>query len=275
MSKEPLVIDSIISESKGSVEKSFSKIVAIIIIEAKAILREPSSIFFIFILPLVLTVVFGSVFGNDVIDEIKGIKGIDTIFPVNIVFIIANIGLMGIPISISELREKGTLKRYFSYPISYLDYFLSVMCTYLVVSGLSSILVISTCFLFFKATFFMSVSQTLAFLFFWILSIYVFYSLGYVMVLLFKSSRSTNIAATVIFLIMVFGSGVAIPLETLPRVIQNTARLTPMAHSIELMESLWTSSFFLSDNVINVSYLVVMSAMLTLIISKYKINWEA
>lgn len=269
MFKEPLL-----SENSLKGKEATSKIKAIIILEVKAIIREPSSIFFIFVLPLVLTIVFGSVFGADVIDEAQGLKGIDTVFPINLVFIIANVGLMGIPISISELKEKVTLKRYFSYPISYLTYFLSVMSTYLAVTVLSSLLVLVTCFWFFGANFFMSFSQTLGFLFFWLLAVYVFDSLGYIVVLCFKSSRSINIAATAIFLIMIFGSGVAVPLERLPNEIQNIAKFTPMAHSIELLESLWLSRFTLSDNAINIAYLIITSCLLTVIITKYKIKWE-
>ncbi|HFE9852294.1 ABC transporter permease [Enterococcus faecalis] len=248
---------------------------SIIKLEVKAILREPSSIFFIFVLPLVLTIVFGSAFGKDVMDADAGIKGIDKVFPINIVFILANIGLMGIPISISEIREKGTLKRYFSYPITYMDYFVSVMLTYIIVNLVSSILVILTCFLFFDANFFMSITQLISFLFFWLLSIYLFYGLGYLMVLLFKSSRSTNIATTAIFLVMIFGSGIAIPLDSLPSFIQKIADFTPMAHSIKVLEGLWLGNSVFKDNIFSVMYLIMMSVVLTLVISNYKIKWEA
>jgi len=264
-----------VNNTQGSLSSALRKWKTIIKVEAKAILREPSSIFFIFVLPLVLTVVFGSAFGEDLIDPELGIMGIDKVFPINIVFIIANIGLMGIPISISELREKGTLKRYFAYPISYMTYFISVMLTYTIVSLISSILVSATCFLFFGATFYMSYIHTILFSLFWILSVYIFYGLGYVLVLLFKSSRSTNIASTAIFLIMIFGSGIAIPLDSLPDFVGTLAEFTPMAHSIRLLEALWFGQAIFQNNLLDIGYLVGVSAVLTGIISTYKIKWEA
>ncbi|MGJ8730771.1 ABC transporter permease [Listeria aquatica] len=272
--------DNIVQETEEMnlgkmIVSQFIKCKSIVKTEAKAILREPSSIFFIFVLPLVLTIVFGSAFGQDVMDAEKGFKGIDTVFPINIVFIIANIGLMGIPISISELKEKGTLKRYFSYPISYMMYFFSVMVTYIVVNLISSILVSLTCFLFFDAHFYMTFIQGVSFVLFWLLSIYIFYGLGYVMVLLFKSSRSTNIASTAIFLVMIFGSGIAIPLNSLPSLIKKVAEFTPMAHSIKVLEGLWLGKQVFQENIMSVFYLAGISILLTVVIYKYKIKWEA
>jgi ABC-2 type transport system permease protein len=247
---------------------------AIIKVETIAILREPSSIFFIFILPLVLTVVFGSAFGDDINPD-TGVRGINQVFPINVVFLIANIGLIGIPVSISELREKGTLKRYFSYPISYMTYFFSVMITYIVVSILSSIAVIATSFIFFGATFQMNFIQVILFLLFWLLSTYIFYGLGYVIVLFFKSSRTTNIASTAVFLAMIVGSGVAIPVDSLPESIQKVAEFTPMAHAIQLLEALWLGQEVLAENLYNIGYLSCVALILTVIISNYRMRWEA
>lgn len=252
-----------------------TKLSPIIKIETIALLREPISVFFIFVLPLALTVIFGSVFGEEMMDPEKQILGIDTIFPVNLVFIAANIGLMGIPICISEIREKATLKRYFTYPIKYINYFFSLLFTYFIVNVISSILVFLTCFLFFNASFYMDLVDGLAFLVVWLFSVYIFYGIGYIMVLYFKSSRSTNIASTAFFMVMIFGSGVAIPLDSLPDSIRFIANLTPMAHSINLLGDIWISDKAYQLNWASTFYLLIAAVIVTIVISKYRIRWEA
>ena len=102
------------------------KALAFIKIELKALLREPVSIFFMVILPIILTVVFGGTFGDEMTPYGENVKGIDMVVPVNIVFLLANAGLMGIPITILELKEQGVLKRYSTYPINLRFYFLSL-----------------------------------------------------------------------------------------------------------------------------------------------------
>jgi len=136
-------------------------------------------------------------------------------------------------------------------------------------------MVSATCFIFFGASFFMTFSESVLFIFFWLLSVYLFYGLGYVLVLLFKSSRSTNIASTALFLIMIFGSGIAIPLDSLPEVVRKVADLTPMAHAIKLLDALWVGKPIFEDNLFNIGYLVGVSVLLTIIISTYKVKWEA
>ena len=81
-------------------------------IELRSLLREPVSIFFMIVLPIILTIVFGGAFGDEATKYGKHVLGIDTVVPVNIVFLLANAGLMGIPITVLELREQGVLKRY-------------------------------------------------------------------------------------------------------------------------------------------------------------------
>lgn len=109
-------------------------------IELKALLREPVSVFFMVVIPLILTIVFGGAFGDEPTQYGKNVLGIDTVVPVNIVFLLANAGLMGISITILELKEQGVLKRYHTYPVNLKTYFTSLVLTFSLVSILSTLL---------------------------------------------------------------------------------------------------------------------------------------
>lgn len=56
-----------------------------------------------------LTITLGSAFGDSPIEEGSTIRGGDVVTPINIVFVLAHAGLMGIPITISEARSQLAL----------------------------------------------------------------------------------------------------------------------------------------------------------------------
>ena len=107
--------------------------------EFKALLREPVTLFFMIILPIILTIVFGGAFGSEITSYGENVLGIDTVVPVNIVFLLANVGLMGIPITVIELKDQDVIKRYITYPIKYKTYFLSLMSVFSFVSLLYTV----------------------------------------------------------------------------------------------------------------------------------------
>jgi len=58
--------------------------------EMRALSREYVSLFFMIVLPMILTIVFGGAFGTEATQYGPKILGIDTVVPVNVVFLLAN-----------------------------------------------------------------------------------------------------------------------------------------------------------------------------------------
>jgi len=242
--------------------------------ELRALMREPVTIFFMIILPVILTVVFGSTFGDSPLAEGSGLKGIDVVVPINLVFLLANAGLMGIPITISEARSQMALKRYFTLPISYLQYFFALGITFAFVSFLSLIIFMSISFFVYHATFWMNVVNLTVFLITSLLVLYVFFIGGYIIAINIKNARTTNIVSTVTFLAMVFTSGIAVPLDSLPAYIQKAADFLPMSHSIRVLRDLWTNTIHYSARLPDFAYLICLAIILTFIVKWRKLKWD-
>ena len=142
--------------------------------EMRALSREYVSLFFMIVLPMILTIVFGGAFGTEATQYGPKILGIDTVVPVNVVFLLANTGLMGVPITVLEVKDQGVLKRYITYPVSYGMYFLALMLTFMIVCILSTVLFMGASFIVYGATWFMNcllwriLIQCLSFLF-WVI----------------------------------------------------------------------------------------------------------
>lgn len=244
-------------------------------VELRSLLREPVSIFFMVVLPIILTIVFGGAFGDEPTQYGENVLGIDTVVPVNIVFLLANAGLMGIPITILELKEQGVLKRYSTYPVQIRSYFSSLVMTFTLVSVLSTILFFSLSVIVYKASYYMNFFETILFIVVYLLVIYIFYTIGFLIALFIKSARTANLVSSGMFMALLFTSGVVLPLDSLPEYVQQLAKVFPMSHSIEVIQMLWISELSWQDSSFSLIYLLGLSLVLLIVLRSVKVRWDS
>jgi ABC-2 type transport system permease protein len=84
--------------------------------EARLFLREPIAVLFSVAFPLMLLLVVGFTFGGQ--PSAPGYRVIDTYVPTLLGALIAYLGLMNVPIALSEYREAGVLRRYRVSPVA-------------------------------------------------------------------------------------------------------------------------------------------------------------
>lgn len=252
----------------------FRTLKAFLKIELRALSREYVSLFFMIVLPIILTMVFGGAFGAEQTKYGPEVLGIDTVVPVNIVFLLANAGLMGISITILELKEQGVLKRYITYPTTYRVYFMSMILTFSIVSVISTFLFTLVSFLFYGASWYMTFGQTLMFLLVYVIILFIFYAIGFLIALLIKSSRTASLVSSGVFMALLFTSGVALPVDSLPSYVQKIAYTFPMYHSIEVVQSMWIGDFSFESYGLNLLYLVVCAILLSVILKGVKVKWD-
>lgn len=247
---------------------------AFLSIELKSLKRDYVSLFFMIALPMILTVVFGGAFGQEPTRYGADILGIDVVVPINVVFLIANAGLMGIPITIAELKEQGVFKRYITYPVTYNSYFSGLTTAFTSVCVFSTILFGVVSFLFFEANYHMNLAQTLWFILVYLLNIFIFFGLGFFIALIMKSSRSTNIVTSSIFMALLFTSGIVLPVESLPMYLQKLASIFPMYHSVEVLRMTWIGLFSFSTVGHNLLYLLVTGAVIFILLKAIRMKWD-
>lgn len=242
--------------------------------EMLALSREYVSLFFVIVLPMILTIVFGGTFGDEVTKYGPDVLGIDTIVPVNIVFLLANTGLMGIPITTLEAKDQGVLKRYMTYPVSYGRYFLSLMLTFMIVCLMSTVLFVFVSFFIYGASWFMTIKSLVIFILAYFDIMFVFFMLGYALALLIKSTRTASLVSSGVFMFLIFTSGVALPVDSLPEIVQNIAHIFPMYHSIEIVQLAWINDFSLAENGINCLYMLGYTIIALLVLKNVRIKWD-
>jgi ABC-2 type transport system permease protein len=73
--------------------------------------RDPASVFFTVLLPIIFLFIFATIFGNDTIDELGGIKTTTYYVPAIVTLAVISATFVSPAISITQDRESGILKR--------------------------------------------------------------------------------------------------------------------------------------------------------------------
>jgi ABC-2 type transport system permease protein len=189
--------------------------------ELKLYLREPIASFFTLAFPIMLLVLFGSIYGNKPNAFFGGLGFVDTSVPAYTAIIIGTTGLMSLAISVASQREKGVLRRYKATPLHPLAYLASQVITlYLMTAGGMVLLILTGKILYH-------------------LRFAAFFALGFVLAGIMPTARTAQIAAMILYYPMMFLSGAAIPREVLPAGVRSFAKFLPMTPVVNLLRGLW------------------------------------
>ncbi|HEX6146173.1 MAG TPA: ABC transporter permease, partial [Acidimicrobiia bacterium] len=82
-------------------------------LELKLFLREPLTVLFALVLPLMVLFVMGGVFGNEAdVSVYRGVGAMNYYVPAYLALVAASVGLISLPTQLAGNRERGVLKRY-------------------------------------------------------------------------------------------------------------------------------------------------------------------
>ena len=103
----------------------------LVIVQSKLFFREPAAFFFTLVFPVLLLVIFGAIFGNEIDPQYNSEYGyIDSEVPGLAGIIIATIAFLGIPVNTATLREQRILRRFRATPLSPLLYLMADLVVY-------------------------------------------------------------------------------------------------------------------------------------------------
>lgn len=235
--------------------------------EFKLTLREPIGTFFTLIFPLLLLVMFGSIYGNEPTEMFGGFGSVDVSVPGYIGMIVGTVGMLSIPIALATYREQGILRRYRATPLKPSAVLWSQVVVHL---GMT---LLGTALLFVAALTFYNLrlpEGMLALVPAMLLSALSFFAVGFVLAGLVPTSRTATATGMALFYPMLFLSGAAIPRQVMPESVQRIAEFLPLTHVVILLEDLWFSGSW------NLVSLAVVAGMLVVgvALSTRTFRWE-
>ena len=201
--------------------------------ELKLSLRDMNMVVFAIIMPLVIFIILGIIYGTK-----PAYDGADYTFmeqsfgAVSAVAICAS-GLMGLPLAVSGLRELKILKRLRVTPVSPV-FILSVELSVYIVYCIASLATLSVVALLWGVRLH---GSFLAFLGSWALTMLSTLSVGMLVGGVAKDTKQASVIASILYFPMLIFSGTTLPLEAMPKTMQKIVSVFPLTQGLTMMKN--------------------------------------
>ena len=202
-------------------------------VEQKLFFRSPDVILFNLSMPLVVFILITLIAGNKAAGD-SGLSFLQSSYVALSTVGICCSAFMSIPISIVESRSQGVLRRMYCSPCSPAR----LLACDTIASGVMAVL--STLILTFAAVVFFGYrmeGNVLAYMGVWFLTMMSMFSIGLMVASLCRTTKSMNVATSLIYFPMLFFSGATIPAEIFPKGLRAAANILPLGVGINLLKS--------------------------------------
>ena len=181
--------------------------------------------------------------------------------------IIGTIGLLSIPITLSNYRDQGILRRLRATPLQSGHILWAQVATQVLMAAAGIVLL----FIVGYAVFDMRIpAGSVTIIPAILLSAFSFFAIGFVLAGVMPTARTAQAVGMAILYPMLFLSGAAMPRFLMPEAVQQVAEFLPLTHVVMLIEDLWLNGTW------NITSLVVVTMLLIvgLVVSRVSFRWE-
>jgi ABC-2 type transport system permease protein len=200
--------------------------------EQRVFWRSREAAVFVFVFPLLLYALLGSVYG----DDIDGIPAADVLLAGLFGYGAANTAFGGLAIILVGRREAGTLKRLRSTPLPPVVYLAAVLLSTLVTFALQAVGLLVLGGLAFNAS---MPANWLGFAGAILLGVVCFAGLGLGAAALIRSAEGVSAVVNVVILPMAFLSGSFGPRRDFPPVLQAIADVLPLTYFLDVVDGVY------------------------------------
>ena len=221
-------------------------------IEVKLFAREPIAVVFAFAFPLVVLLVLAGAFGSEPNPDFGGVAGIDYYVPGYLAVVIASIGLIGLPVHLASLRERGVLRRLRASSVSMTGVFGAQTVVHVAMAALGGAVLLVAASLVYDVHAPSSVAGVA--LGFGVGSL-SFVALGFLLGSLAPTARAAQAIGLIVFFPMWLLSGAGPPRGVMTQTMRQLSDLLPLTRVVTAIQEPWLGTGS------NVSELVVLSAL--------------
>ena len=202
-------------------------------VEQKLFFRSPDVFIFNLCMPVVVLIMIGLIAGSKMAGD-SGMTYLESSFVAITSVGICCSAFMSIPITMVDYRDKKILKHFYCSPCSPSRLLLVDMICSGVMAALSAACVaIAACVLFG----YRMQGNVFVFLLTWLLTMIAMFSIGLLVAAVCKTTKSMNVATSLLYFPMLLFSGATIPYELFPKGMQMVAGYMPLGVGIRLMKA--------------------------------------
>ena len=201
--------------------------------ELKLSLRDMNMPIFAVIMPLIIFIILGIIYGTKPAYDGASHTFMEQSFGAVSAVAICASGLMGLPLAVSSLREMKILKRLRVTPVSPV-FVLGVELSMYIVYCAVSLLTLSAAALLWDVRL---RGSLLAFLGSWLLTMLSTLSIGMLAGGVAKDTKQASVIASILYFPMLVFSGTTLPIEVMPKAMQKTVSVFPLTQGISMMKN--------------------------------------
>lgn len=202
--------------------------------EFKLSVRGMDMVIFALCMPVVVVVLLGMIYGDQPAFDGAGYSFLEQSFGAISTIAICAGGVMGLPLVISDYRQKKILKRYQVTPSSPVLLLAVQAAIYAIYSLLSLALILLVSSLFFGLRF---AGSWAVFLTAYLLVMLSMFSIGMMVGGVSPDTKTASAAACVLYFPMLIFSGATLPYEVMPPSLQKAADLLPLTQGVKLLKA--------------------------------------
>lgn len=202
--------------------------------ELKLSFRGMDMVIFALCLPLVMVLILGAIYGDQPAFDGAGYTFMEQSFGAISTIAICAGGVMGLPLVISDYRQKKILKRYKVTPSSPMLLLGVHVAIYALYALASLVLVYLAATLFFNIHFSGSLP---VFLLAYLLVMLSIFSIGMMVGGVARDIKTASVAASILYFPMLILSGATLPYEVMPAALRKIADILPLTQGIKLLKA--------------------------------------
>lgn len=202
--------------------------------EMKFSLRDMNMVIFAICIPLVVLIILGVIYGNKPAFDGAEYTFLEQSFGALTTIAICAGGVMGLPLVVSDYRNRKILKRFKVTPVSPAMILAVQVVIYTIYSVASLILLYIVSALFFG---FHMGGSMIAFLGGYLLVMLSIFSIGMMVGGISPNSQTASVIASLLYFPMLIFSGATLPYEVMPSALQKVADILPLTQGIKLLKA--------------------------------------
>jgi ABC-2 type transport system permease protein len=214
-----------------------TQVIAFTMLETALYTRNPVKLISLIGIPVILLVLMGGIYGN--VPDASGFGMIDRSLTGYIGMAVAFAGLMSLPLTLCQYRERKILKRFRATPANPASILASqlIVNLFITLAGVLLLLVVG------KIVYHVRFPGNWGFLVlaFLLCSAAVF-ALGFLIASLVRDTKTANAVSFVLYFPMLMLSGATIPVNAMPSAMANVSKALPLTYGIDLMKLAWTGA---------------------------------
>lgn len=237
--------------------------------ELKLSLRGMDMFIFAICMPVIVIILLGIIYGDKPAFADAEYTFLQQSFGAVSTIAICAGGLMGLPLVVSDYRNRKILKRLKVTPVKPITILLVEIAIYCIYSLVSLALIYLVAFLFFD---FQIMGNFLQFFISFVLVMLSMFSIGMMVGGIAPNMKIASTVASILYFPMLIFSGATLPYEIMPDALQNFANILPLTQGIKLLKG--TALGLPIDNILFPIGLMVAIIVICTTISLKFFKWE-